>query len=414
MNTPRSLMSLGLLTCVLAVPASSQEWTQFRGPNGSGISKATTVPETVTPENTNWKVQLPGVGHSAPVVWGDHLYVTSVDDAAGKRYLHCLNTGTGKAFWSREYPYTSYTHHKFNNGAAGTPAVDKDAVYFTWTSPDSHLVLALDHSGKELWRRDLGKHHSQHGGASSPVLFKDLVIVRNENDEPGPGSSVVGLDRKSGAVRWNTPRQSKAVSYSLPVIYQPAGGQPELILSSQADGICSLNPLTGEVNWEARNLFRQRTVAAPALLGGLIFASAGNGAGERQGIAVVPGGKGKAPEVKYQISRGVPYVPAPIVLGERMFMWSDAGIVTCVKADTGEALWSERVGGNYFGSPVCVNGKLYAMSAQGDLVVVEAGDQFKLLGRSSLGELSHSTPSVANGVMYLRTERHLISFGGKK
>lgn len=409
----RSILRLAvLLGAALSSGVYAQEWTQFRGPNGTGISKATTVPVTYTPEAANWKIELPGVGHSSPVIWRDHLYVTSVDDAAGKRYLHCINTADGKAFWTKTYDYTKYTHHQYNNAAAATPAVDKDGVYFTWATPDSHLVLSLDHTGKERWRQDLGKHMSQHGGAASPVLYKDLVIVRNENDEMGPPSFVVGLDQKSGAIRWKRPVQSKVVSYSIPVIRKTEGGD-ELILSSQADGILSLNPLSGEVNWQAPGLFRQRTVATPALLGDLIFASAGNGAGERQGVAIAPAGKGKTPEVKYQMTRGVPYVPCPIVLGDRLFMWKDDGIVSCVKAATGEVVWSERVGGNYFGSPVCVDGKLYAMSAQGDLVVVQASDEFKLLGRSALGELSHSTPAVSGGVMYLRTQRHLISLGGK-
>lgn len=394
--------------------ASAQEWTQFRGPNATGISKATTIPTAYTPEAANWKIELPGVGHSSPVIWGDHLYVTSVEEAEGKRYLHCINTATGKPFWTRTYDYSKYTHHQYNNAAAGTAAVDADGVYFTWTSPDSHLVLALDHQGNERWRQDLGKHQSQHGGASSPVLYQDLVIVRNENDQGGPPSSVVALDRKTGKIRWSRPCGSKSVSYSLPVIYRPRGGDPELILASQADGIVSLNPLSGELNWQAPKIFRQRTVATPALAGDLIFASAGNGAGERQGVAIVPGGKDRAPEVKYQMVRGVPYVPCAIVLGEHMFLWKDDGIVSCLKAATGDVVWSERVGGNYFGSPVCVNGKLYAMSAQGDLVVLEASDQFKLVSRSPLGELSHSTPAVSGGVMYLRTQRHLISLGGKK
>jgi outer membrane protein assembly factor BamB len=151
------------------------------------------------------------------------------------------------------------------------------------------------------------------------------------------------------------------------------------------------------------------------LVGDLVFGTAGNGGGDRQAVAVHVGARGgEAPKLAYQFTRGASYVPTPILVGERLYLWGDGGIVTCIRAGTGEVLWTERVGGNYFGSPICVSGKLYAMSARGELVVIDGGDQFKLLARSDLGEASHATPAVADGIMYLRTETHLLSVGGKK
>jgi outer membrane protein assembly factor BamB len=406
-------LALAAALTLWALPAQAQEWTRFRGPNGTGISRATTVPTTVTPENTNWKTRLPGIGHSSPVIWGNRLFLTAVDNAAGKRFLVCVDTATGKILWQQAYDYAAYTHHKLHNAASGTPTVDQDAVYLTWMSPDYTLVAAVSHAGKELWRRDLGKHVSQHGGSASPILVDDLLIVRVENDDPGPGSFLVALDRRTGAPRWQTPRGSKVTSYSTPTLYQPKGGAPQLVVSSQADGVSAFDPKTGKLLWEMPGIFKQRCVAGPSVVGDIIFATSGNGAGERQGFAITPGSATSPPKIAYQIARGVPYVPTPIVLGEFMYFWADGGIVTCVKGATGETVWSERVGGNYYGSPICVNNKLYCLSAAGELVVVEAGPEFKLLGRTALGEATNSTPAVSGGVLYLRTESHVYSIGGK-
>jgi outer membrane protein assembly factor BamB len=361
----------------------------------------------------NWRIDLPGTGHSSPVVWGDKIFVTSAEEELGKRHLICVRAGDGKMLWKKTYDFSKYPHHKLNSSASSTPAVDKTGVYITWCSPDGLALYAVDHNGKDLWTRDLGKWDGQHGGGCSPVVVDDLVVMRSDSDEMGPECFIVALDAKSGAVRWKTPRNGKTASYSTPVLYQPKDGAAQLVLTSNAHGVTSLDPKTGKVNWELPGIFQQRCVSGPVIVNGLIFGTAGDGGGRRQAVAVRPGGK-SAPEVAYQVTRVAPYVPTPIVMGNLMFLWGDAGIVSCVKADTGEQVWSERVGGNYYSSPVCVNGKIYGVSANGELVVVEASDQFKVLGRSNLEEGSNATPAVSGGVMYVRTESHLISFGGKK
>jgi outer membrane protein assembly factor BamB len=179
-------------------------------------------------------------------------------------------------------------------------------------------------------------------------------------------------------------------------------------------GLTSLNPQTGALNWEIKDLFRNRCVSSPVRVGDLVFVTAGNGAGDRQAYAVQPGTKAKAPQIVYKMTRDVSYVPTPIVVGNRLYCWGDNGIVTCYEAETGKPLWTERVGGRFFGSPVCLNGRLLAMSAQGALIAIEASDSFKLVGRMKLGDSSHATPAIASETLYLRTEHALIAIGGKK
>lgn len=409
----RALLSLAAIC--LAAPALAQEWTRFRGPNGTGISEAASIPVQFTESEVNWRVKLPGAGHSSPVLWGSRIFLTTADGAAGKRHVLCLDAADGRVLWDRAYDFPRYPKHQLNSFASGSCCVDADYVYVPMATPDSVNLWAFDHNGKEIWKRELGKFQVNHGPAGSPIVIDDVVVMAN--DQEGGESFLAGVERATGRVLWRRERTSSdAGAFATPLVYRPKSGPAEVIFSSTSHGMTSLDPRTGELNWEAPALFTARCVASPVLFGDLVIQTAGTGGGPKQGVAVQPGSKkeGVAPKVAYRLTRDVSYVPTPIVYGEYLFLWGDAGIINCLKAATGERVWMERVGGNFFGSPVCVNGKLYAISAEGELVVVEAGGQFKVLGKTPLGEASKATPAVAGGVMYLRTESQLISVGGAK
>jgi outer membrane protein assembly factor BamB len=414
--------ALGALL-VLSAPTSAQEWTRFRGPAGSGISDTSGIPVAFTEADYNWRVALPGTGASSPVLWGHEIFVTSAEEELGRRYLLCLDAADGHTLWSHAFPFARHPKHELNTFASSTPAVDADQVYVLWTEPEQASVHALDHQGKEIWKCDLGSYHAPYGGGGSPIVVGDVVIVPLDQEQLDPmpaggppvESFVVGLDRKMGTIRWKHSYPSGTAGYSTPALYQPETGAPEVICSSTSLGIASLDPRTGELNWVASGIFKQRCVASPVIANGRVFQTAGSGGGEKQLVVVRTGSKqhGRTAQVEYQIPRDISYVPTPIAYGDRLFVWGDGGIVTCLKATTGEVVARERVGGTYYGSPACVNGKLYAMNTRGELVVVEASDALKLLGKSDLGEESDATPAVAGGVMYLRTMSHLISVGGR-
>jgi outer membrane protein assembly factor BamB len=398
--------------------ANGQEWTRFRGPNGSGISSASNIPVQVTPADYLWKADLPGVGHSSPVLWGEKLFVTSAENTKGKRHLHCLDARTGKPVWSRTYVFKDYHTHELNTTASSTPTVDAERVYTIWPTPDAYLVMALDHDGTELWRRDLGKLAIQHGGAVSPILAGNTIILGIYQEQESAPGFLFGLDKKTGEMRWKIPRKANpSAAYSSPLIFKPKSGKDEAVFTSTAHGFTSVDPETGAINWELPDAFNVRCVASPVLAGDLIFATAGQGDGVKKGVAVRPGSAQSKtpPKLEYRVERGATYVPTPIAFGDRIFTWGDGGIVSCLKADTGEVVWNERVasGVNFYGSPVCAAGRLYALSTKGELVVVEASDTFKILGKSDLGEGSHATPAVANGRMYIRTLSHVICIGKK-
>lgn len=411
----RRWLSLVVLLLV-ASPLCAEEWTRFRGPNGNGVSSATTIPGQWKESDYNWQVNLPGIGHSSPVVWQDRIYVMSADPDKGTRYLLCLAAADGKTIWQQEYPGVPHHLHRFNSYASCTPAVDEESIYVAWSDPEHTLLKAIDHDGTEKWSVDMGPWVSQHGFGTSPMLVDDLVIIGKYQENPKrpdggqPGESfVLAVDRKTGEERWRTKRATDSTSYSVPCIRELKDGSKELICCSTAEGIFALDPKNGKQKWNLE-VFSMRTVSSPQLVGDLVIGSTGSGGGGNYVVAITPGEK--AEEV-YRVKTQAPYVPTPVAKGDLLFLWFEGGIVTCVDGATGKKHWQQRVGGNYHGSPVVVGDKLYCISETGEVVVLAADKTFQEIGRMQLGEDSRATPAVSGGRMYLRTNSKLFSIGGK-
>ncbi len=386
--------------------ANAQNWARFRGDNGTGISAQKGIPTKWSPGDYAWNIELPGVGHAAPIIWGDNLFVTSAIDKGAVRFLFCLNAKTGEQKWSQSIALNQSRKHNKSSWASSTPASDGERVYVAFADKESCFFAAYDFTGELVWRRNLGAFESQHGQGVSPIIFEDMVIITNDQDGP---SSVIALDRATGNTKWSVTRSIRRTSYATPMILKQAGRKTQLICVSGAMGITSLDPYTGNMNWMTGE-FPLRTVASPVYGGGLVIASCGQGG--RYGvlqIAVDPNGNGHVAEtrIKWKRERQIPYVPTPVVKGDHLYEWNDEGIVSCVDIKTGKDVWKNRIGGNYSGSPICIDGKLYGISEAGDVVVVGASPEFKLYGKTSLDDPSHSTPAIANGRLYLRSYHRL-------
>jgi outer membrane protein assembly factor BamB len=363
----------------------------------------------------NWKVELPGVGHSSPVLWGERLFVTAGDEETGRRLLLCLDAATGKRLWTRDEPGEKHGKHRDNSFASATPAVDERHVYVCWGSPSDFLVLAYDHAGKEVWRVDLGPYKAGHGFGASPIVWDDLLVVAN--DQQGPGF-LIGLDCRTGRQRWQVERKSKA-TYITPCVYQPERGPAELIFTNYEHGFTSVDPRTGKVNWEL-DVFDKRhiesSIGSPVVAGDLLLGVSG-WLGVRQELvavrppAVEPAGQ---PREVYRLVRSVPLCTTPLVKDDLLFFWSDEGIVSCADVRTGKVYWQERVPGPYYASPIWVNGHLYNISRDGDVLVLAADREFRQVARNRIGEGSHSTPAVAGGRLFIRTFSQLLSVGGPR
>lgn len=413
------LRALGLVLAIclaMGRDAGAQEWTRFRGPNGSGVSDAKSVPVSWTEKDYHWKAPLPAPGHSSPVIWGDKIFLSGADDGTAERKIFAISTKDGKPLWTKSYQSSVHKRHKLNSFASPTAVVDADVVVYSWTAPEELTLMAVDHKGEEKWKRNLGPVVSMHSAGVSPIIYKDLVILVNGQDKDGT-SSIIAVNRLTGEDVWQIPRPSTNVPYSTPCIRKNSEGKEELIFNESNLGMEAVDPLKGSINWEIPSLIDKRSVSSPVITaGGLITISCGSGGGGNFLLAVHPKDKAdkEAGKIAFKIDKTAPYVPTPVAKGDWLFMMTDGGIAICVNVKTGETVWQKRVGGTYYGSPICINDKLYCTSADGEVVVLSATDKYELLGRSSLGETSHSTPAVSGGRLFLRTVNHLICVGGEK
>jgi outer membrane protein assembly factor BamB len=414
-GTARRLLAVSAaLGLALAGKVGGQEWLRFRGPNGSGVSPATTIPIRWTEKDPNWKVKLPGVGHSSPVLWGERIFVTGGEEGTGKRFLVCLKTSDGSRLWTRDFAGERHGKHADNSFASATPVLDEKHVYVSWAGPKEYLVAAVDHDGKEIWRTDLGPYRSGHGFGTSPIVHGDLLIVPSDQDGP---STLFALECGTGKVRWKVPRKSKA-SYATPCVFQPDGRPAELIFTSYEHGVTGIDPQTGRTNWELDVFFKghvETPIGSPIVAGDLVLAPCGWLGVKKEVVALRSPARGKEAKdvVAFRLDRSAPLCTTPLIKDDLLFLWSDEGLVSCADARTGKVHWRERVPGSYYSSPIWIAGHLYNVSREGDVLVLAAGKEFKQVARNPLGEGSHSTPAVAGGRLYVRTFSHLISIGGK-
>jgi outer membrane protein assembly factor BamB len=411
----RGIWFLLIAGAVLSTHGNAQEWTRFRGPNGTGISAAKGIPVSWTEGDYRWRVPIAGQGHSQPVIWGNRIFLTTAIDGGRERALICLQKDDGKELWTKTYALP--THRPANRNASfanGSPVVDAERVIACFVSRDHFWVRCFDHAGNERWSQDLGTFTSQHGHGASPMIYENTVIVTNDQDAD---SFVVALDLKTGKPVWKTPRRPapEFTAYGTPCFHVKPDGTPELILTSQSHGVSSLDPRTGAPNWEAP-VYDKRVVASPIIAGDLVIGSCGQGGGAGNYLSAVKlGGKGdvRKTHVAYTLRKGTPYVPTPLHLDGRLYLISDAGIASAVEAATGREIWFERLGAEFFGSPVLIDGRIYAPTTRGEMIVLATGDTFQQLGRNPLGEGTHSSPCVDGGRIYVKTFSHLVCIGSK-
>jgi outer membrane protein assembly factor BamB len=408
-----AMTTIGVST--IGVAANAQEWARFRGPNGGGVSAdGGSIPSTWTESDYAWRVKLPGAGHSQPVIWGEKLFVTCASEEGQRRHLVCLQAADGKSIWSVEFSMATHTKHGLNSFASNTPAVDAARLYAIFTDPQSFVVRAFDHGGKEIWKRELGGCAARHGSGASPILFDGLVIVAKDLEAD---SAVFALDQASGEVRWKTERRSSETAYGTPCLLERAGKPAQLILSSQSHGLSALDARTGTPLWDSASVFDKRTVSSPVLADGLAIGTCGSGGGGNYLAAVRLDGAGDVSErgLAYKLTHSIPYVPTPVVDAGRLYLWNERGIVSCYDAKDGSPVWRERIDGNFYGSPVLIGQRLYSASTDGQMAVIDvSGGAFKPLGASPIGEGSHSSPAVAGGRLFIHTFNHVVAIGGKK
>jgi outer membrane protein assembly factor BamB len=406
-----ALLLCGLSACGLAGAA---DWPRFRGPNGAGTAADKDVPVRWAAKDVLWKAALPGVGHSSPVVVGGRIYLQSATPK--ERLLICLDAAKGTVLWQKAAPGGKGTTHVKNSLASSTPAADGERVYAVFWDGKRVGLFAYDLKGEPLWKQDLGAFTSQHGPGFSPIVHDGKVIVYNDQDG---SAALLAFDAKTGRKAWQAERLAFRSCYSTPFVLEQGRGAGQLIVASTA-GISGYDPNSGAEAWHYTWSFPDmplRTVASPVAADGLVYATCGDGRGDRGMIAVRLGGKGDVTKthLAYRKDSGTPYVPTPLAHGGHLYTVTDDGAAVCYVAKTGAEVWRRRLDARVAkvsASPVLIDGKVYAADERGEVYVFEASPAaFKLLGKSSVGEGVFATPAVADGRLYVRGRNHLFCIG---
>lgn len=416
---------------LLAAAAHAENWPQWRGPGGNGVSSEKGLPsQWNSTQNVAWKTEIPGRGHSSPVIWGDRLYLTTSfegdpvpgakppthmqegqvfrhPDSTGVDRLHKLavlavDAKSGKILWqSQSYEGPVYDErHKKNTYATPTPVTDGKSVYVSF---ESQGVYAYSKNGKLKWKSSLGNIGTVGmGGATSPVLFENLVILLCDQEE-GEGSFLAALSARTGKLVWKTPRK-EAANWSTPIFIR--NGARQLLVAPGMQNTIAYDPRTGQEVWRVKGVVGN-TVPSPVSGLDMVFTSAGYP--DKRVHATKTDG---TPVWSYE--KGSAYVPSPILYGDYLYVTTDRGLLTCLEARTGKVVYEgKRVPkpATFSASPVACDGHLLMTSEDGDTFVIQAGPEHAILQTNPLDEPVFASPAISNGRLYIRGARHLYAIG---
>jgi outer membrane protein assembly factor BamB len=390
--------------------AANGYWPRWRGPSGQGVVQGTGYPDTWSDStNVAWKTEVPGRGHSSPIVWGESIFLTTAYDDGRVAVLSFRRTD-GRLSWEAVGPDRTqeYTHEK-NSNASPTPTTDGRRIYASFGNKG---IMAVDFAGRVVWHRSLGTFDNYHGTAGSPLLYKDrLITFQDHTGGSSGGAFITALDLETGRSLWRTDRRG-SVGWSTPIAIR-AGDHDEIVVSSQRE-VQAYDPETGRELWRCGgNLYE--VIPTPVAGHGLVFCSSGR-AGPT--LAIRPGGTGdvSGTHVVWTSPRGSPFVPSPLLYGGHLYLINDmASIVTCLEAATGNVVWQGRLGEarreGFSASPVAVDGKVFFTNDDGETFVLRSGPQFELLRVNPLNARTLASPALAGGRWYFRTDRELVAIG---
>jgi outer membrane protein assembly factor BamB len=383
-------------------------WPRWRGPSGQGLANGTGYIDTWSPtQNILWKTPVPGSGNSSPIVWGDRVLLTSSYEGGRRLTLLAFRRTDGRLLWETAAPSgrTDGGAHYKNGHASSTPATDGERVYVLF---GARGLFAFDFNGKLVWQRDLGPMDAYHGAAGSPLLFRDRIILYQDQFS---GSFIAAYHTRTGRELWRT-RRAASVGWGTPIAIR-AGNRDEVIVNGQ-QYVHAYDPATGKELWRCGGTTYE-VIPTPVVGYGMVFCSSGR-AGPT--LAIKPGGSGDVSRthVAWTSPRGSPFVPSPILYGDQIYMINDmASIATSLSATTGQTIWQGRLGvaqrEGFSASPVAVDGKIFFTNDDGETFVVRAGPKFELMRTNQLGEGILASPALVDGRWYFRTQRNLYAVG---
>lgn len=417
MRGSRGLRLLAVVAVASAAVAPTRaDWPHWRGDGGNGVSLTAKPPVEFGPDrNLRWKVEIPGRGSSSPVIVGDRVFVTtavSVEGSTGELdfRLLCLDRETGRELWSRSCVKAAPHEgtHETNGFASASPCTDGERVYASFGSRGLHCFTV---AGDHLWSRDFGDMTVRNGfgEGSSPTLAGEMIIVPWDHEGP---SMLFALDRRTGEIIWQTPRD-EPTCWATPLVVPDAGGSMQVVMNGQT-AARGYDLTTGRELWRCGGQ-TQRPCASAVANDGKAFIGSGFrgsffGGFDLAGRGDLQGG----PHVLWTKHAGTPDVASPLLSNGRLFYYKEkTGLLTCVDAKTGEPHYETiRIPGvgRTYASPVAAGGHVYLTDRSGRITVIDDGPTVNVVAENDVGEGVDATPAPATDSLFVRGERHLFRF----
>ena len=404
---PSRLLTAALWLVFSAATGFAEDWPQYRGPRGQGVSAEKGLPvKWGAADGVRWKTPLPGPGHSSPVVWGERVFLTAyrppAAGARGQLLVLSLDKRTGRILWEREVPVAQVESvHPTNAPATPTPATDGRRVYVYF---GSFGLVSFDFEGKKIWEKPLGPYPVEWGSASSPVLHGRLLLLNCNTDAE---DFLLAVDKETGKTVWRTAHPPTERSWATPFVWSTAGG--DQVVVSGSGHVKGYDPRDGRELWSVGGMPKW-VAPTPVAAHGLLYAASNSQ--PNFVMAIRPGGAGEVTRthVAWRYDKSVISAPSPLVVGEYLFAVRDGGVLTCLDAKTGAVVWQERLParGSYFASPVAAGGNVYLVDEDGEVTVVHAKPTFELLATNSMGERTMASPAISVGRIFIRTDKHLF------
>jgi outer membrane protein assembly factor BamB len=418
------------LSLALTAALAAENWPQWRGPHGQGISTEKALPSEWAPDkNVVWKTELPH-GYSSPIVWEDRIFLTSAIEgesipgvvpesvrinqphpqstAGDKKHtlkVLALETKTGKILWEQtayEGPVFDARHQK--STFAGPTATTDGKMVYAYFGPEG--LYAYDFDGKLIWKVVEKFHTLGLGTGTSPVLFGNSVIIQRDQDEKT--SVVVAYDKATGKELWKASRPV-SISWSTPVLVE-VGNRTELVTNG-TENVIAYDAASGKELWKTKGV-ESNAIHTPLVGSGLVVVTAGFPA--KKIIAIRPGDQHEDKRIAWEYAKGTGYVLSNILYQGYVYLSTDNGIVTCIEAETGKVVYE---GGrppkptNFLGSAVAYNGFIAMTSEDGDTFLIKAGPKHEIVRTNTVDEPVYASLALANGRIYIRGHKHLFAIG---
>ena len=397
-------------------PVQGENWSRFRGPNGQGISSETDLPVRWTSDdNVLWKTPIPGSGWSSPIVFGQHIFLTTATEEGAVCRVICVDRANGQVRWNREvHRQVPGSKRQQNSYATPTPVTDGERVYAVFYDG---TVVAVDYDGDLAWKNSDVDFYSLHGLGASPLLVNGQLVMpfdgssREENQVgwkvPWEKALVLSLDARSGDVRWKGLRGKSRVGHVTPILAE-SGSQ---IVSAGGDQVQGFDVKSGKLLWSVYSQ-GEGVTPSPVVGEGLIFTSSGFEAPTIRAIQLAQSDDQTVhAEVAWEQTRGVPVLPSPLYVKPYLYTITRDNILHCLQGSSGEVIWQRRLNAPHSASPVFADGRIYVLSEEGVTLVLRPGSRYDEIARNPLGEQCLASMAVSQGKFYIRSAEHLICIG---